>query len=207
MTVLRPLVVVLSLLALVAGCATKPIDYRAVWSSTPATPSPSAKPDPLAEALKNVTATPMNQQNLTDLTVSIPQPAGWVKVQDQQHPDAFEIIRKTDVAAFKPTAMLLVFKLTGGNFDPNEAIKHVYNLQGAKVEQFHGMPSATVQATYSDSSGQPVHDYHRTVIATGPAPANQRYLVQLSITASVDQMNSLTTDVDKIIDGFTIKPR
>ncbi|HEY7052218.1 MAG TPA: LpqN/LpqT family lipoprotein [Mycobacterium sp.] len=203
------LLVAVSMLALVVGCATKPIDYRSVWSSSAssAAPTSSAAPDPLSQALKDVNAAPMNQQNLKDLVVSIPHPEGWVTVTDQQQPDAFEIIRKTDVSAYQPTAMLLVYKLTGGKFDPNEAIKHVYDVQGAKIEQFHGMPSATVQASYTDSSGQPIHDYHRTVIATGPPPANQRYLVQLSISTSKDQMQPLTPDIDKIINGFTIKPR
>lgn len=210
MTVLRRLGVGLSLLALVGGCSTKPVDYRAVWTKS-ASPPTSTAPDkttfPYLQYLKdkNVQGTAMTPQNLTDLTVSLPQPAGWTVVTDKSQPDAFEILRKTAVGPFQPTAMLYVFKLTG-DFDVNEAIKQGYGMPGAKVETFHGMPSSVIEATYGEANGQQVHRYNQIIFATAKPPTNQRYLIQFSMTTSADQAEQ-DPSVVTIIKGFTVTVR
>ena len=205
---LRRIAIALSLLILVAACDTKPPDYRAIWSSTPTTaPTTTASPEPFSQYLydKRVDGQPMTPQNLTELTVSMPHPPGWSVVTDPNQPSAYEVIRKTAVAAFQPTAVLMVFKLTGADFDVNEALKHAYEMPGAIQEPFDGMPSSKIEATYYEANDQKVHRYNRIVIAT--AKSNQRYLIQFSITTTADQAQEADPDVLAIIKGFTVKVR
>jgi hypothetical protein len=206
---LRRLAIALSLLVLVTACDTKPTDYRAIWSSKSATPTTTAAPVSFTQYLQQqgVDGVPMTPQTLTDLTVSMPHPPGWEVVTDPAQQSAYEIIRKTAVAAYQPTAVLLVFKLTGANFDVNEALKHAYDMPGAIQEQFNGMPSARIEATYFDATNQQLHRYNRIVIATGPAPANQRYLVQFSVATLADPGQEQDPDVLTIIKGFTVAVR
>lgn len=205
----RLLVVILAVLIL-AACETKPTDYRAVWSSTPATPTTTAEaPVSFSQYLqeKGVDGEPMTPKTLTELTVSMPHPPGWMVVNDPDQPTAFEIIRKTAVQTFHPTAMLFVFKLTGANFDPVDALKHAYDMPGGIQEPFHGMPSAKIEATYPDATGQQLHRYNRIVIATARPPANQRYLIQFSVTTLADGSQEADPDVLTIIKGFTVAVR
>lgn len=199
-------------LILAAGCASKPIDYRAVWSSsstTPTTTQAAASMLPYLQYLqdKGVDGTPMTPQTLTELTVSMPHPRGWAVVTDPNQPSAFEIISKTEVGTYQPIATLFVYKLTGGNFDVNEALNRGYGMPGAKIGQFHGMPSSVIEATYSEASGQQVHRYNQIVFATAKPPGNQRYLIQFSVTTSADPQQEQDPDVLTIIRGFTVAVR
>lgn len=205
----RRIAIVLSLLVLLAGCDNEPTDYRSVWSSTPTTTTTTQTDVPFSQYLqeKGVDGEPMTPQTLTELTVSMPHPPGWVVVTDPGQPTAFEIIRKTAVDTYQPTAMLFVFKLTGGDFDPNEALKHAYDMPGAIQEPFHGTPSAKIEATYVDATGQTLHRYNRIVIATARPPANQRYLIQFSVTTLADEASESDPDVLAIIKGFTVTVR
>jgi hypothetical protein len=69
--------------------------------------------------------------------------------------------------------------------------------------KFHGMPSAMIEGSYNVGD-QRLHTYNRIVIATGAPPANQRYLVQFSVTTAADQAETLGADVESIIKGFTV---
>ena len=157
--------------------------------------------------LQGVNAEPMTPQTLTDLAVSMPQPQGWVTVPSDGQQAEFEVIRKNAVQAYQPTATLLVFKLTGADFDVNEALKHAFDMAGVIVEQFNGMPSAKIEATYRDATQQTLHRYNRIVIATTRPPANQRYLVQFSISTLADPGQEQDPDVLTIIKGFTAAVR
>jgi Probable lipoprotein LpqN len=207
---LARLAIALLLLVCVIGCQQKSTDYRAVWSSMPPpTTSATETPVPFSQFLqeKGVDGAPMTPQTLTELTVSMPHPPGWAMVTDPNQSSAFEIIRKTAVGQYQPTAMLFVFKLTGGGFDPAEALKHAYDIPGGIQEPFNGMPSAKIEATYLDATGQKLHRYNRIVIATARPPANQRYLVQFSVTTLADQPQESDPDVLAIIKGFTVALR
>jgi probable lipoprotein LpqN len=209
-TLFRRLALAISLLALVAGCSTEPTDYRAIWSSSSSSPPTTTKaPQSLSQFLqdKGIDGAPMTPQTLTDLTVSMPHPPGWSVVTDPSQQAAFEILRKTAVATFQPTAMLMVFKLSGGAFDVNDALKHAYDMPGAIQEPFNGMPSSKIEATYYEAGGQKVHRYNRVVFATARPPANQRYLVQFSVTTSADPAQEQDPDVLTIIKGFTVAVR
>ncbi len=94
-----------------------------------------------------------------------------------------------------PTAMLVVFKLSGGDFDANEAIKHGnadaqlsqnFKQLNASLDDYKGFPSSMIEGSY-DLNGRRMHTYNRIVIATGAPPANQRYLVQFTVTGYADK--------------------
>ncbi len=204
---LHRLAAALSLLVFVAGCTTKPPDYRAIWSSSSAAPTTTQAPVSFTQYLQDrgVDGQPMTPKTLTELTVSIPHPAGWAVVTDPNQPSAFEVLRKTAVAAYQPAAVLLVFKLTGGDFDVNEALKHAYDMPGGIEEPFKGMPSSKIEATYYEADGQKVHRYNRIVFAT--AKSKQRYLIQFSVSTAADQSAEADPDVLTIIKGFTVAVR
>jgi hypothetical protein len=209
---------VLALLVLVAGCATKPPDYQSVWSSPPppTTTTQPPQPVPIAAYLQqqNVSAAPMTPTTLTDLTVSMPTPPGWTVVNDPDQQGTYQVVRKTDVAPYSPTATLIVFKLTG-NFDVAEAIKHGYadaqlsdgfRQLNASMDNFKGFPSAMIEGSYNVNDER-LHTYNRIVIPTGPPPANQRYLVQFNVTTAANQAEPLAKDVAQLISGFTVAPK
>jgi hypothetical protein len=148
---------------------------------------------------------------LTGLTVSIPTPSSWEKVDKPNSTPTTELIAKQGTY---PTAMLMVFKLTG-DFDAAEVIKHGYadaqrsqNFKqlDASTANFHGFPSAMIQGDY-DLKGIRLRGFNRIVIATGPPPADQRYLVQLTITSLANQAVQEAADVEAIIAGFTVADR
>jgi len=110
--------------------------------------------------------------------------------------------------------MLMVFKLIG-DFEVADAIHHGYAdaelsdrfvKLGASMDNWHGMPSAMIEGSYNVRD-QRLHTYNRIVIATGPPPNNQRYLVQFSVTAAADQAQTQGPDVESIIKGFTVTTR
>lgn len=203
------------MLLLVTGCGAKAPDYQSIWTSS-TTPTTKGRPVPIADYLEQqkVTGAPMTPQTLTEFTVSIPQPPGWTVVTDPNQPTAFEILRKTAVQAFQPTATLMVFKLMG-DFNVSEAIHHGYAdaelsekfvRLDASMDNFHGMPSSMIEGSYTVKDKR-LHTYNRIVIPTGPPPNNQRYLVQFSITTAADQAQAQSADVEAIIKGFTVTPK
>ena len=214
---LRTFLAGLALVVLVAGCGAKAPDYHSLLppsSPKPATTTPE-RPVPVADYLQDqgVKGVPMTKDTLTDIKVSMPCPPGWSVINDPKQEATFEVIRKTNVDTYQPTAMLMVFKLIG-NFDTAEAIRHGYadaelsdrfNQLDASMADFHGMPSAMIEGSYNLGE-QRLHTYNRIVIPTGPPPANQRYLVQFSVTTAADQAEALGGDVESIIKGLTVTP-
>ena len=73
------------------------------------------------------------------------------------------------------------------------------------MADFQGMPSAMIEGSYNIGD-QRLHTYNRIVIATGPPPVNQRYLVQFSVITAAAQAESLRPEVESIIKGFTVAP-
>jgi Probable lipoprotein LpqN len=206
----RAAVAILSLTALVA-CGPKNPDYQSIWTTPTTTSStPTEKPEPFAEYLANsgVSGDPVAPDKLTDLTVSIPTPAGWQKVEKPNIAPTTEMIAKNGEF---PTAMLMVFKLNG-DFDPADVVKHG-NADAAlaanfkQLDQssanFNGFPSSMIEGSY-DLGGQRLHTYNRIVIPTGSAPARQRYLVQLAVTSLAAQAVPDADAIQAIIHGFTV---
>lgn len=193
------------------GCAPKTPDYQSIWatsSTTSAAPTTTGRPVPLSKYLESngVAGEPVAPNTLTDLTVSIPTPPGWAPHGDPKDTPNAVMLAKGDKY---PAAMLVVFKLRG-DFDPAEAIKHAnadlpqdFNQLDASTANFNGFPSSMVQGSY-DLKGARMHSYNRIVIPTGSPPANQRYLVQLTITSLASEAVTQSDDIEAIIRGFVV---
>jgi hypothetical protein len=204
------------LLLATAACGAETPDYQAIWStSSSAPPSTTATetPVPVAQYLEQagVTGRTVAPEKLPDLTVSIPTPPGWQPYPGTQFEPGTRVIAKGDTY---PIAMLLAIELTG-QFDPAEAITHGdddarlsenFKELNASQENWRGMPSAMIEGTY-DLNGQRMQTYNRIVIATGSPPANQRYLIQLTVTSFADEAEKYGKDIETILAGFTVAPK
>jgi hypothetical protein len=195
------------------ACRPEAPDYQSVLSrssTTSAAATTTEKPVPLSQYLQSigVTGQPVAPDSLTDLKVSIPTPPGW-------SPFTSPNISKETVILSKggkyPTARLVVFKLIG-DFDPAQVIKRGnddaqlfenFKQLDASTANYNGFPSSMIQGSY-DLDGTRLHSWNRIVIATGSPPANQRYLVQLTITGLADQAVAQSTDIEAIIHGFVV---
>ena len=194
------------------GCGAETPDYHSVWSTSSTTPPPTTTeaPVPIAKFLEDagVTGEPVAPQKLTDLTVTMPQPKGWQQYNNPNFAPGTQLIAKADTY---PTAMLMVFKLTG-DFDVNEAIKHGFadaelsqNFKrlNASTDNWHGFPSSMIEGSY-DLNGRRMHSYNRIVIPTGAPPANQRYLVQFTVTGYAEKAVEEAPDIEAVIAGFNV---
>lgn len=210
---IRACVAAVGVAALTVACGPKTADYQSIWT-TPSTasstsPKPSEPPVPLSKYLEGegVLGDAVLPSDLTDMVVSIPTPPGWKPraVDSKTSPKAV-MISKGDSY---PAAMLVVFKLRG-EFNPTEAIKHAnadlpdsFHELDASTADYNGFPSSMVQGTY-ELKGARMRSWNRVVLPTGPAPDNQRYLVQLIITSLAEQAVSESNDVEAIIRGFVV---
>lgn len=202
-----------ALIAAASGCGAKTPDYQSIWTNGTATTTTSETPEaPVTVGRyledQGVAAEAVAPNAPTDLTVSIPTPAGWTKKENPMLPATTLVLGKGEKY---PRAILSVVKLTG-DFDANEAIRHgvvdaqltpKFRLLDASNEDYQGFPSSMVQGTH-DMNGERLHSWFRMVIATGSAPANQRYLVQLAVTAPADEAPKQAADVEAIMNGFTV---
>jgi hypothetical protein len=194
------------------GCGAETPDYHSVWSTSSATPTPTTTgaPVPLAKFLEDagVNGESVAPDKLTDLTVTMPRPKGWQQYSNPSFAPGTQVIAKADTY---PTAMLVVLKLNGP-FDVNEAIKHGYvdaelsqNFKrlNASTDNWHGFPSSMIEGSY-DLNGRRMHSYNRIVVATGAEPANQRYLVQFTVTGYAEKAAEEAPDIEAVIGGFNV---
>jgi len=197
---------------LVAGCGSQTPDFQSIWttSTTTTTTTTGDPPVPLSQYLTSigVAGEQVAPDAVSDLAVSIPTPPGWQKVEKPDITPATELIAK---GGKYPTAMLMVFKLRG-DFDPADVVKHGnadaelakdFRRLDESTADFHGFPSAMIQGSY-DLNGTRLHGFNRIVLPTGSSPANQRYLVQLTITSLANQAVPESSDIEAIIAGFTV---
>jgi hypothetical protein len=212
----RPLVPAAAALAALAvsaaGCGPKSPDYQSIWSTTPTTTSaaPTEKPVPFSQYLESngVSGSPVAPDQVSELTISIPIPAGWQKVNRANIPQTTELIAKAD--SF-PNAMLIVFKL-GGQFDAKELVKHgnddarlaqnFKQLESSNAD-FHGFPSSMIEGSYN-LGNQRLHTINRIVIAHGAGEDPDNYLIQLAVTSLADKAVEDAADIETIIRGFTV---
>lgn len=196
----------------VSACGTDPPDYKSIWSTsaTTTTPASTEAPQPLAQYLDSVgvkgeTVAP---DKLPDLTITYPTPPGWKPYFNTNLAPGTRTIAKGDTY---PTAMLLVFRLEG-DFDVKEAVKHGYadaelsenfTRLNASTDDFKGFPSAMIEGSY-DLNGARMHSYNRIVFPVGAPPANQRYLVQFTVTGYADKAAAEAPDIEAVIKGFNI---
>ena len=210
---LLPAAVAIAALTMSAvACGPKAPDYQSILtrSSTTNTTAATEKPVPLSQYLESigVTGQQVAPGTLTDLTVSIPTPPGWSLYSNPNIAPETVMISK---GGKYPTARLVVFKLRG-DFDPAQVIKHGnddaqlfenFTQLDASTANFNGFPSAMIQGSY-DLDGTRLHSWNRIVIPTGSPPANQRYLVQLTITGLANQAVAQASDIEAIIRGFVV---
>lgn len=217
MTVRRVAASAALLVLATSACGAETPDYQALWSTTssaaPTSTEPTEAPVPIAQYLEQagVTGRTVAPEKLPDLTVTIPTPPGWQPYPGTQFEPGTRVIAKGDTY---PIAMLAVVELTG-QFDPAEAVKHGdgdarlsenFKELNSSRENWRGMPSAMIEGTY-DLNGQRMQSYNRIVIATGAPPANQRYLVQLTVTSFADEAQKYGKDIEAILAGFTVAPK
>ena len=197
----------------VAGCGDKSPDYTSLLTTSPktSTPTSTTTPVPISEYLETagVVGQPVPPDKLTDLTVTMPKPKGWEQYSNPNFAPGTRVIAKGDTY---PTAMLIVFRLSGGDFDAAKAIEHG-NADAEKSENFRrlaastddwkGFPSSMIEGSY-DLNGKRMHSYNRIVIATGSPPANQRYLIQFTVTGYADKAASEAPDIEAVIGGFNV---
>ena len=194
------------------GCGAETPDYHSVWSTSSATPTPTPNeaPVPLAKFLQDagVNGEPLAPDKLTDLTVTMPRPKGWQQYSNPNFAPGTQVIAKGDTY---PTAMLVVVRLNGP-FDVNEAIKHGevdaelsqnFKRLNASTDNWHGFPSSMIEGSY-DLNGRRMHSYNRIVFATGAPPANQRYLVQFTVTGYAEKAAEEAPDIEAVIKGFNV---
>ncbi|OBI43828.1 hypothetical protein A5707_04125 [Mycobacterium kyorinense] len=195
-----------------AGCGPETPDYQSIWTTTTTTTTdaPAEPPVPFSAYLED---SGIGQQRvapdaLTDLTVSMPIPAGWEKYTNPAIPPETEMIAKDGSL---PNAMLVVSRLTG-DFDAHEVAKHAnadavlaqnFKQLDASSADFHGFPSSMIQGSY-DLNGRRLHTFNRVVVATGSPPESQHYLVQLTVTSLADQAVAQAGGIEEIIRGFTV---
>ena len=204
---------ILTLLAVTAaGCGEKSPDYTSLLTTTTsAKPTATETPVPIAQYLESagVVGQPVAPDKLTDLTVTMPKPKGWEQYSNPRFAPGTRVIAKGDTY---PTAMLIVFQLSGGDFDTKKAIEHGsadaelsqnFKQLNASLDDFKGFPSSMIEGSY-DLNGKRMHSYNRIVLATGSPPAKQRYLVQFTVTGYADKAQVEASDIEAVIAGFTV---
>lgn len=202
--------VVLVAAATATACGAHTADYTSLLPSSPssAAPTTSATPTPIAQYLDSVgvTGQQVPLDKLTNLTVTLPRPAGWTKYSNANFSPGTEAIAKNNTY---PTAMVMVFKLSG-NFDVPAAMAHAnddallakgFTRLNYSNNDFDGFPSSMIEGSY-DHLGTRLHTYNRVVIPV--ASDFQRYLVQFTVTTLADQAAAAAPDVQKIIEGFSV---
>ena len=204
------------------GCGPATPDYQSIWSTsatttTTTTPSSTETPVPLSAYLEDigVSGAPVAPDKLTDLIVSFPTPPGWAPYANPNLSPGTRVIAKGPTY---PTAMLLVFQLSG-DFDVADALKHAdadaelsenFKKLNGSADNYRGFPSSMVEGTY-DLNGKRMQSYNRVVFATGtpvrPNLPGQRYLIQFTITSFADQAAAQGPDIEAILKGFVVKAK
>lgn len=195
-----------------AGCGAQSPDYTSLLTTTTsAKPTATETPVPISQYLESagVVGQPVAPDKLTDITVTMPRPKGWEQYSNPRFAPGTRVIAKGDTY---PTAMLLVFQLSGGDFDAKKAIEHGnadaelsenFRQLNASLDDFKGFPSSMIEGSY-DLNGKRMHSYNRVVIATGAPPANQRYLIQFTVTGYADKAQAEAPDIEAVISGFNV---
>ena len=86
---------------------------------------------------------------------------------------------------------------------PTPRLSENFKQLNASLDDFKGFPSSMIEGSY-DLNGKRMHSYNRIVIATGSPPANQRYLVQFTVTGYADKAAAEAPDIEAIIAGFNV---
>ncbi len=204
----------LAVAALSTACGSKTADYSSIWTtsetSSVTTTSATERPVPIAEYLASigVTGQQIALDKLTDLTVTLPRPAGWSTYANPNFSPGTEAIAKGNNY---PMAMVLVFALDG-NFDVTAALKHAdasaelsknFTKLNSSADDFGGFPSSMIEGSY-DLADLRLHSYNRIVFPVTPAPNFKKYLVQFTVTTLAEQAAAAAPEVGQVINGFAV---
>jgi len=212
----RRLAAVLTVLCTVTACGAKTPDYQSIWTDTPtfSAPAPvtsSEEPVPFHEYLESlgVTGQPIAVSELTDVSVTLPVPTGWAKVDDPELRDV-ELIRPQDSPDHYPNAMVMAFKLWGG-FDVAQAIRRAnadalssknFTKLGESFDDFDSFPSAMIEGSYDAPDGRRIHTYNRVVIPV--TPTFDRYLIQFTASTLANQAVAQSDAIEATIRDFAV---
>ena len=180
------------------------------FSRTTAAPTTADKPQPIVEYLygHQVVGEQIPLDKLTDITVTLPAPPGWTRPAKSNFSPGTDVIAKNGTDAM---ATVVVMKLSG-NFDVGEALKHAnvdaeasknFTKLNSSTADFDGFPSSMIEGSY-DLNGRRMHSYNRIIIPTGAPPANQRYLVQFTVTGYAEKAAEEGPDIEAVIRGFNV---
>ncbi|MET0898260.1 MAG: LpqN/LpqT family lipoprotein [Mycobacterium sp.] len=213
---LRRLAAAVAALGVVTACGAKTPDYQSIWTDSPTLSAPapattSEQPVPFYEYLEGlgVTGQPLAVRDLTDVTITLPVPAGWAKVTDPELRDV-ELLRPKNSPDHYPNAMVMAFKLWG-NFDVAEAIKRAntdaqfsqgFTKLGESFQDFDGFPSAMIEGSYDAPDGRRIHTYNRVVIPV--TPTFDRYLIQFTASTLANQAVAQSDAIEATIRDFSV---
>ncbi|CAN5375799.1 hypothetical protein BH09ACT7_BH09ACT7_54820 [soil metagenome] len=160
---------------------------------------------------KGVTLEPQNARDFRALNITLPVPTGWTQVPDPNVPDAFVVIadRQGGDGLYTSNAQVVIYKLVGGEFDPNDAITHGFidstqqsNWQttDASLTPFGAFPSSKIEGAFRQNDMM-LSTSRRHIIATaGP----DKYLVSMSVTTAFSQAVAAAGATDAILNGFRV---
>jgi hypothetical protein len=160
---------------------------------------------------KGVTLEAQNARDFRALNITLPMPPGWTQVPDPNVPDAFAVIadRQGGDGLYTSNAQIVIYKLVGGEFDPNEAITHGFvdsqqqpNWQStdASFTPFYGFPSSKIEGAFRQNDMMLSTSRRHIIASAGP----DRYLVSMSVTTSFTQAVATAGATDAIVNGFRV---
>ncbi|WP_157897119.1 LpqN/LpqT family lipoprotein [Mycobacteroides salmoniphilum] len=201
------LVVVLGLFA--GGCATN--SKNSVGADS-ALVSPATDVT-LDEYLKDqgVKVEPQTQQTLKVVRIGVQQPVGWLVNMNFQIPNTYLVITNTGAIddGFAPNAVVIIHKLIG-KLDAREVIRRGYvdtqrfknfKQTSASMADYKGRPSAVIEGTFENESGQSLQVLNRYVMVS---VEEQNFVVLLSVTTTAAQAGALESDVRTLDGGLNI---
>lgn len=179
----------------------------------PATTTTAATDMTLDEYLKShgVAVVAQTAADLKGVRIAVQQPPNWFVDSAFQLPNTFAVIADTRATSegFTPNATVLVHRLTG-DIDPAEAIRRGpvdttrypgFRQDSVQIGTRDGDPSSTIRGSYDDGKGRRLAVSSTYVIHSG---AQQRLAVQLLVTTTEKQAQTLRGDVQTLVEGLKI---
>lgn len=174
-------------------------------------PSPGPpQPTTIAEFLDahQLRVSPLDGEAASELGITVPVPAGWQTLDAAQFPGATTVMVEPNLVenGFAPNAVLIVGRLSR-NVDPEALLELGFGdaraMPGwaereADAATWLGWPSRFVRGTYVAQELTAAVTTRYVVVGV-----ETQYLVQLTVTTLVSQVDNLAFDVATINEGLT----
>ena len=167
----------------------------------------SPEPTTIAEYLNahELQVSPLDGAAAAELGITVPVPAGWQTLDPAQFPGATQVIVEPNLVenGFAPNAVLLVGALSRTEallalgFGDGRAMPG-WQEREASTASWLGWPSRFIRGTYAAQQLEAAVTTRYVVVGVVT-----QYLVQLTVTTLVSQLDSLAFDVSAINDGLT----